>query len=62
MPAQKRCKKALVLICTDLEVLHKQKVKAKAELPTAQLSVEGVPQDSHRVTQQKLGDIVISDI
>ena len=40
----------------NLEALWKQKVKAKAKLEATWLNVEGMPQHSHRTSQQRLGD------
>lgn len=44
---QQRPEKTLISQLADLEVLHKQEVKAKEELQTACWSAEGIPQHTN---------------
>lgn len=43
----------------DFEVLSKWDGKAKVEMSYAWLSVEDVPQQAYRATQQRLGDLLV---
>lgn len=47
-------------LLTGLETLHVQEVKAKAELSTVRLSVEGMPQHSYGALWKGLGGLQIT--
>lgn len=46
----------------NLEALHKQEVKFKAEMLNDCKTVDGVPQHVHRAPQQKTEDLLVPGI